>query len=454
MTKYFSKRDNTSAITGSSLVLLRKQLESREQKKKYFLSLKKGVWVYFLLLLLEGSLRKWVLPSLSIPLLIVRDPVALWLIIKAWQKGVIPSNPYLTGIITFGVISIITAVLFGHGNLAVAIYGARPFLLHFPVIFIIGKIFTKEDVLKIGKFTLYLSIPVTVLVVLQFFSPQSAWVNRGVGGDIEGAGFSGALGFSRPPGIFSFTNGNALFYSFTAAFILYFWISSTSINRLILMAATGCLLAAIPLSISRGLFFQVGVSLLFATLAAFRNPKFMGHLFLAAIGIFIGIIVLSHASFFNTAIDAFLSRFTTASDTEGGLKGTLLGRYFGGMLLAFQNSIDQPFFGFGTGMGTNVGSMLLTGSRMFLISEEEWGRLIGELGPLMGLSVIFIRLMLSAIIAIAAYKKLVSGDLLPWMLLSFGLTNIPQASWAQPTSLGFFTIIAGLLLASLQNSKK
>ncbi len=37
------------------------------------LILKKGIWLYFFLLLFEGALRKWVLPSLSAPLLIVRD---------------------------------------------------------------------------------------------------------------------------------------------------------------------------------------------------------------------------------------------------------------------------------------------------------------------------------------------------------------------------------------------
>jgi hypothetical protein len=35
------------------------------------------IWVYFWLLLGEGALRKWIFPSLSGPLLIVRDPVLL-----------------------------------------------------------------------------------------------------------------------------------------------------------------------------------------------------------------------------------------------------------------------------------------------------------------------------------------------------------------------------------------
>lgn len=40
-------------------------------------SLRKLLWLYFWLLIFEGALRKWILPGLSSPLLLVRDPVAL-----------------------------------------------------------------------------------------------------------------------------------------------------------------------------------------------------------------------------------------------------------------------------------------------------------------------------------------------------------------------------------------
>ena len=39
--------------------------------------IRKLIWVYFLLLLFEGALRKWFLPSLSQGLLIVRDPIVI-----------------------------------------------------------------------------------------------------------------------------------------------------------------------------------------------------------------------------------------------------------------------------------------------------------------------------------------------------------------------------------------
>src|SRR5690554_5178677 len=113
--------------------------------------LKQGIWLYFLLLIFEGALRKWFLPGLATPLLIIRDPIALWLVLVTWKRGLLPSNWILSSIIIITIISVITTSIFGHGNFFVTVYGARIFLIHIPLIFVIGIIFTKEDVEKIGK---------------------------------------------------------------------------------------------------------------------------------------------------------------------------------------------------------------------------------------------------------------------------------------------------------------
>ena len=415
------------------------------------LLLKRGIWLYFLLLIFEGAFRKWFLPSLSTPLLIVRDPIALWLIFKAIKNDLLPANVYMLGMAFIGLIGVFTAIFLGHGNLVVALFGARILIIHFPLIFVIGNIFYRTDVENMWKALLLISIPMVVLIAIQFYSPQSAWVNRGIGGDEGGAGFSGALGFYRPPGTFSFTNGNALFFAFVARFILYFWLNPKNINRIILIAATIGLIVAIPLSISRSLFFSVAISVFFAVFAMLRKPQLIGQaILISGIG-FISLGVLSKTKFFNTSTEAFMSRFETANKTEGGVSGVLNGRVLGGMSSALTGSSRIPFWGYGLGMGTNAGAMLLTGVNGFLISEEEWGRLIGELGPLLGISVILIRVALTLKMALFSLRKLNSGDILPWILLSFGVLLIPEGQWSQPTGLGFSTLIGGLIIASFSN---
>ncbi|RZM24307.1 MAG: hypothetical protein EOO88_23280, partial [Pedobacter sp.] len=259
-------------------------LEIKEDNKL----LKNLVWAYLLLLIFEGALRKWLLPGLASPLLLVRDPIALWVLFSVWNKNILRPNAYMNAMLLLGTAGIITSMIFGHGSLPVSLYGARPYLLHFPLIFAFGTLINRRDVEQMGKVILYVTLFMTVLIGFQFYSPQSAWVNRGVGGDISGAGFSGALGYFRPSGTFSFTNGITLFYGFASCFIFYFWLNPGIVGRKLLILSTVALLAAIPLSISRGLFFYVAVTMLFTVFTVSRNPRFLGKILIA---IFAAIIV-------------------------------------------------------------------------------------------------------------------------------------------------------------------
>ncbi|MGE5944870.1 MAG: hypothetical protein ACM31G_11085 [Flavobacteriales bacterium] len=411
-------------------------------------AIKKGIWIYFFLLIFEGALRKWFLPFLAAPLLVVRDPVAIWLIYMAWKHHIVKNNIYVLLMVFCTIIAISTALIFAHGNLIVALYGARILLIHFPVMFIIGKVFTIEDVIKMGKVLLIIAIPMTVLIALQFYSPQSAWVNRGVGGDVEGAGFSGALGYFRPPATFSFITGTVLFYSLVGCFIFYFWLAKIKINRLLLILATVGLLASIPLSISRTLLYTIGVTFVFSLISVAGKPKFLVRMLVFVILGALAFTILSQTPFFQTGTEAFASRFESANKTEGGMANSIMDRVFGGMITAVSNSNDLPFFGYGLGMGTNAGAALLTGERGFLVAEGEWLRLVGEMGFVMGIIVLLIRVIFCADIFIRSYSVIKKGNLLPWLLLSVGLLIILRGQWAQPTVLGFSTLVGGLILAA------
>jgi hypothetical protein len=421
-------------------------------RRDEFKWLRQGIWMYFILLIFEGALRKWVFPQLATPLLIVRDPIAVWLIAMSYRKGILAPNLYLTGMVILGVLSIFTGIFLGHGNLAVALFGARVFLLHFPLMFIIGKVFDRKDVISMGRVLLWLAIPMTVLIAMQFYSPQSAWVNKGIGDTTEGGGFSGAMGFFRPPATFSFITGTASFFSMVACFVFYFWLDSKNMNRLVLILATMSLMASIPLSISRTLFFGVGLTALFAAMAILRKPQYLGKMLVIIMVTFAIIFVFKDKAAIKTPLEAFTTRFTTANEQEGGIKNVAGDRFLGGMFEAIIGSSDQPFFGHGIGMGTNVGAMLLTGKNTFLISEGEWGRLIGEQGPILGLGVIILRLGFCFQLLMAAYRRLQAADILPWLLLSFTLINIGQGQWGQPSSLGFSILAGGMMLAVLRNS--
>ena len=93
--------------------------ESREEKA--LRQIRRLIWLYFWLLLFEGALRKWVLPQLSNPLLIIRDPVVLLIYLLAIRARVFPRNAWM---LSLGVIAFLSAG--GEFHCALALFPAEP----------------------------------------------------------------------------------------------------------------------------------------------------------------------------------------------------------------------------------------------------------------------------------------------------------------------------------------
>src|SRR5437667_8839044 len=91
-------------------------------KDKGISILRKGIWAYFILLIFEGALRKWVFPNLATPFLVIRDPIAIWLLVMSLKHGVFRVNFYIAGMWIIGSIAFVTAIFWGHGNLPVALF--------------------------------------------------------------------------------------------------------------------------------------------------------------------------------------------------------------------------------------------------------------------------------------------------------------------------------------------
>lgn len=418
---------------------------------------RKAIWIYIFLLIFEGALRKWFLPSLATPLLLVRDPIAIWLTIVGLQRGWIKSN-YAKVMMVVASLSFVLTMLIGHQNLFVALFGWRIYFFHFPMIFVMGKVLTRADLLRIGQFFLWASIPMTILIFIQFHSSQTAWVNMGVGGEGT-AGFAGAMGYMRPPGTFSFTAGYVSFQAIVGCYLFYYLLMNNNLpkqfrfSQLVLIILAGCYLLSIPTSISRTHFFQTGVFLVFLFVAAMRKNKLKSKFLKFAILASIAGIILYFSGIGGTSMEAFTARFESASQTEGGVEGTIGDRYVGGFLGSLIN-FDIPIFGYGIGLGTNVGAKIMGGDiySFGFNGEVEWSRIIGECGMLLGLIIIGIRLFFSLNIWRKAYHLLVNRfDLLPWMLSAGMLLTVPQGQWAVPTNLGFCILFGGLSLAAIKN---
>jgi hypothetical protein len=414
-------------------------------------SIRNGILLYFFLLIFEGALRRWVLPGFSDLLLIVRDPIALFILYQAWRNHLLVFNGYLITFFAIALISFFTAILIGHGNWIVALYGVRIIFIHVPLVFIIGTLYDSNDVMKIVRWMIMLSIPMTLLIVIQFYSPQTSLINIGLAGNTEGGGFSGALGYFRPPGTFSFILGVSLFYGFASCFIFYALLNPVGLSNFTIYCGLIAVLFSIPYSISRTLLFSILLSYIFFLTTIYSNRKLFWRMLLISIFLIVTFILLSTSSLLSTGVEVFNSRFSDANENEGGLISGVIGnRFFGGLYAAIVTADQRPIWGLGVGMGTNAGAKILTGSSDFLISEGEWGRIIGEIGPLLGILFILLRVLITTSLGVRSFRELKFGNSFSWILFSNVLITFSQAQWAQPTALGFSVFFAGILLASLK----
>lgn len=412
--------------------------------------LKKAIWLYFFLWILEGALRKWILPSLATPLLVVRDPIAIFIIGRAIYLNVKFSNAFIVASLLFTLMSLAITLSFGHGNLFVGLYGARIMLIHFPVIFVIGAVFTKKDVLMMGRALLFINILMTIIVYFQFISPQSALINVGIGGE-GSAGFSGAMGYSRPPGTFSFISGLSIFYTAVSVFIFYFWLSKEYCNKILLLTSTITLVFALPLTISRGAVAAVLIVGLFAIIAAGTSGKTLLKLLGTGVAFYLVILVLqSYTSIFNIGTEVFMDRVETANRASGGgVENSILLRMWTEFSGPFVELLSQSMFVGKLGMGTNAGAQMLSGQITFLVSENEFGRVAGEQGVVFGGGIIILRIILALNIVIKSWR-MQDEKLLPFILCGAAIPALVQGQWAQPSILGYAVIVVGLLFASLK----
>lgn len=354
----------------------------------------KWVWAYLLLFIFEGALRKWVAPGLSTPLLMVRTPIVIYMFFVAYQQRLI-DNVYVKGLMGVSTICFFTALLFGHHNLYIAIFGWHNYFLHFPFIVIAANILTREDVIKMGKWILYISIPMTLLIINQFYSPQSALVNIGVGGE-GSSGFGGAMGYYRPSGTFAFTSGYTAFESLVCAFLIFFFMENSNlpehlkIKKILLYIIAFCYVLCLPYSMSRSMIFNTVLIFAFVLLCSASNIRSLRKIIIASIALGVVALIVLNSGYTGDSLAAITERFDQAGEVEGGLEGTFWDRYIGGFIDSL--FMDVPVFGYGLGIGTNVGAKFINGD-MFTIfnAESGFGMTIGETGLFLGLFFIFFR---------------------------------------------------------------
>jgi len=416
------------------------------------------LWLYFWLLIFEGALRKWVVPGLANPLLLVRDPVALlalwwgWPLLRQrrWQV-------WLQPLMVIGPLAFLLAITVGHGDIPTALYGARILMLQLPLIFLYAAVFTREDVIRFAWVMLWLSIPMTVLLAAQSSLPDSHILNVAPGGEGTAA-FQGAMGRSRPPGVFTFISGVVSFYSLAAAslFILLYGTSLRLVGRLFCAVAGIALVVALPVSISRSLLAGYVLVLIAVLVTLLLSRTRLLPLISGFLAVAIAIAIATTIPAFQDTSAAFIARWEGAGGVDreevgdaGIVSYQFEKRILPGFTAPFEGLERLPFLGYGIGMGTNVGARRLTGQVGFLLGEGGWEASFGELGLPLGLTFVIWRIALTLWILRLALRDAARGNRLPLILAGSSLLTVLSGQLSQPTGLGFLVLSGGLTLAAL-----
>ena len=416
-------------------------------------SIKLLIWVYLILLVLEGALRKWILPSLSSPLLIVRDPVVAMIYALALAKGVFPHSRFVICTAILAAASVLVSFLGGCDQPVVILYGLRINYLHIPLIFVMAEVLTRKDVERLGIMLLLLAIPNTLLMIQQFRASPDDWLNKGVG-DGEGGQLFGAEGRIRPPGFFSFISGPQNYYPLCAAFFLYMVSRRKGLILTVILAAGVAIAVALPVSISRTcMVATMIVGVVYLITMPFATGISLKFIKPAIVLLIIGLII-SQLSIFSEGSSAFTTRWTTAAgaDTNGWMD--LIGRIGGIIDLTIESITNAPLFGSGIGMGSNFGSQFTTGSMQFMLAEDEWAKVLLELGLPVGLGFIVLRVALGLYIGSKSISVLVHNkDPLPILIFSSCAVILVYGQWGPPVILGFAVLGSGLTLAAIKHSE-
>lgn len=416
------------------------------------------LWLYFLLIIFEGALRKWFLPGLANPLLLVRDPIALFAVIWAWpllrQRRWIP---WLQPLFLIAPLAFMLAITVGHGDIFTALYGCRILVLHLPLIFVFAAVFNRDDVIRFAWVMLLLSIPMAILIAVQSNLPETHFLNVGTGG-VGTATFSGAADRFRPPGTFSFINGVSLFFTLGAAslFVLLYGAPIRLRDRLFCSLAAIALVVAIPVSISRSLlagYLQVFTALIVSMLLSRARllPILSG-----LVALLMAFSIATSIPAFQHTAEAFSLRWEQASAAEAKNTDSIFTSAWDVFELRVLSSFTKPLaslestpiFGYGIGLGTNVGSQRISGELSFLVGEGAWESTFGELGVPLGLAFLLWRVSLAVWILRLALRSSSKGNRLPLIYLGASFLNILSGQLGQPTGLGFLVVSTGLTLAA------
>ena len=171
--------------------------------------LKELVIFFYIYMILEGMLRKWLIPTLNKEIYFLKDFFLICIYSYAFKHKFLFEKK-ISKIFTIFIISILFfgAIGYNFNKIEVLsfIAGARSYFLFVPLFFIIVHTFSIKDIKKFVKINLYFILPYYILVLFQTYSPHEAYINSGYKSLVQNP--------ERPSAYFTYITQNSYYFLF------------------------------------------------------------------------------------------------------------------------------------------------------------------------------------------------------------------------------------------------
>lgn len=417
-----------------------------------------AVQVGMVLVILEGAIRKWFLPGSQDLVYFAKDVFFLGAYVGFFQERArlhlrYPQAPGLFAGLALGAAMGLFQVFNPQlPNLLVGLLGFKAYFLYVPLLFVVPGVFPDDESLArfLQRYVL-LAIPVGLLTVAQFFSPQGSILNTYAQPTEAGAisTFGSTQQFVRTTGTFSYISG---FSSYLLASTVFILMILTTIRwrikrHLPVYAALGMTLLGMLMSGSRGPIFLLALLFpLYWWLAVVREKQ-SGRTFVRLL-LGLGLLVAGLTSAGDEAVTAFSQRASGTHDIASRLTAPFT---------APLNMLPYAgLLGHGIGATHQAATAVTLGIVPFswlagAAPEAESGRVMLELGPLGFLLVYAVRLALPLFTFRQILRmRTVFHRAVAISALLFFLIQIPGGIVFEVTAGVYYWFLAGLVFTAVR----
>jgi hypothetical protein len=408
----------------------------------------------------EGAFRKWIVPDAGQWIYLAKDVILLGACIGFWGPGVLGRGRLSGwhrvngGVAALGLLAVLELMNPWLPNLLVGLFGIKAYLMYVPLMYMIPACF--EDVARVRRFWnryLMLALIPLILGVVQFALPPSHVLNRYAWEDkrAPGVGVAGFGGTEKPriTGTFSYITGYTSYLTLICLVAVSLGMTEKGKrSRLMLYGVLTLIVANLLMTGSRGPFLMLGAAVPMFFALAWRFRGVGGRRVVVMAGVGLPLVALLTSSLFPEAQGAFVERVQGTDD---------LSRRLAGMLSGPVSALDEAgLFGYGIGSTHQARRFLMPGEisdRLPPPAENEWERIILEVGPL-GFALVLLTRVLVALQLWVAYRASQGSELRTYVAtaLVFSLISIPTNLVFNHTASAFYWFMAGFGLIRRSSS--